>query len=134
MAVHYEVRGDETALIVGPANIRVSGESVPVMAEVEEPTVDSLSPDTAACGDDDLQMVVTGTGFTEISKIVFNGYDEPTALLSPTQVRTNVKPSLFAVPVALPVQVRNGSKYSNMVDFTFTEAGTRSAPKKGGKK
>ena len=122
MAQHYEVRAGETLAIHGPANVVINTGSVPVVGQGEAPTVEGLDPDTAVCGDPDLQMIVDGTGFNQGSIITFNGLDEPTALLSDTQVRTNVKPSLFTVPATCPVAVRNGSQSSNSVDFTFTEA------------
>lgn len=85
------------------------------------PTVASLNPNTAESGDPtDVTMVVTGTGFTEASVIIFNGFDEPTTLISDTQCSTIVKPSLFVVPAVCPVQVRDAGGTSNSVDFTFT--------------
>lgn len=87
------------------------------------PTVTSLTPDTAVSGaPDDITMVVNGTGFTAASVITFNDLDEPTTLISDTQVSTGVKPSLFVVPAVCPVAVRDVSGTSNSVDFTFTEA------------
>jgi hypothetical protein len=79
-----------------------------------------LSPSTAVTGDPDLEMIVTGTGFTPNSVIVFNGYDEPTDFYSDTSVGTGVKPSIFG-PGPLPVAVRDQAGTSNSLDFTFTE-------------
>jgi hypothetical protein len=118
----YHISETEMLTMVGPGKVHMGGDA-PVIGTVPQPEVSGLEPNTAACGDPDLQLVITGTGFNEMTKIVFNGFDEPTALLSPTQVRTNVKPSLFAVAVTLPVGVRTGSLKSNTLDFTFTDAG-----------
>jgi len=118
----YHIDDTQVMTITGPAKLNVGGsDSVPVIAQMETPTVDGLNPDTAACGDADLQLIVDGTGFNNATIITFNGNDEPTALLSDTQVRTNVKPSLFAVPAACPVGVRTGGLRSNTIDFTFTD-------------
>jgi len=122
MAV-YHIDATEMLAVAGPAKVVIGGDS-PVISKVPEPTVESLEPNTAVCGDpEDIQMIVNGTGFNELTRITFNGLDEPTALLSPTQVRTNVKPSIFVVPAVCPVGVRNGGLVSETVDFTFTEAG-----------
>jgi hypothetical protein len=91
----------------------------------QAPVLSSLSPASAVAGDAaDITMTVNGTGFTPGSVIVMNGYDEPTTVMSTTQVRTGVKPSLFVVPADVPVLVRNSDKTSNELTFTFTAAGT----------
>lgn len=126
MAQHYEVKAGETLAIQGPANVIVKTGVIPAVGEMMTPAISDLEPDAAICGDAaDIQMVVTGTGFNELSKIVFNGFEEPTTLLSPTEVRTIVKPSLFTVAAEVPVSVRNGDKNSNELSFNFTEAGAR---------
>lgn len=84
------------------------------------PTISALDPSGAETGSTDVTMVVTGTGFTATSVIIFNGFDEPTTLISDTQVSTIVKPSLFTEAIPLPVQVRDVGGTSNSLDFTFT--------------
>lgn len=87
------------------------------------PVISTLSPATAIANDPtDIEMIVDGTGFTAQSTIVFNGFDEPTDYISPTQVRTGVRPSLFEVPADCPVEVRNGTGISNSLTFSFTAA------------
>jgi len=122
---HYEVPEGQTLVIRGPANIIVKTGAVPVVGDPEDaaesvPQVTSLDPASAESGAADLTMTVNGTGFTENSVIMFGQQDEPTTLISNTQVSTGVKPSLFA-PATVPVKVRNGPATSNAVDFTFTE-------------
>lgn len=124
----YHLEADQTALILGPAKINLVAEEEPVIGTAEAPTVSALTPDTAVAGDsNDIQLVVTGTGFNEFSKIVFNGVDEPTTLLSDTQVRTIVKPSIFTVAADVPVAVRNGSQTSSNLTFSFTETAAQTA-------
>ena len=97
----------------------------------DAPVLTALLPDTAVAGDPtDIDMIVQGTGFTPKSVIVFGGLDEPTTFNSDTEVTTGVKPSLFVNPDVVQVGVRNGSAASNALDFTFTDAGTRSKAKK----
>lgn len=118
----YHILGNQVLMVAGPGKADVVADDEPVAVDVETPTISALTPDTAALGGDDFDLVVTGTGFNELTKIVFNGHDEPTKLLSPTECSTGVKPSIFTVPEALPVHVRNGSVHSNSLDFTFSGA------------
>lgn len=94
------------------------------------PVISSISPSTAVCGDVDLEMLVTGTGFTADSIITFNGLDEPTDFHSDTSVGTGVKPSLFLVPATCPVAVRGPGGTSNSVSFEFTAAAGRDSRKR----
>jgi hypothetical protein len=84
------------------------------------PALTSLVPDTVVSGDPDLTLSCMGTGFTDQTIIRFGGQDEPTTLVSDTEVTTIVKPSLFA-PAIVQVQVRDGDLFSEILDFTFTE-------------
>jgi len=84
------------------------------------PVITSISPNTAEIGSADIEMIVTGTGFTSSSIITFIGLDEPTDFFSETSVGTGVKPSLFVSAQLCPVTVRNGDVHSNSVDFEFT--------------
>ena len=125
----YHVAEGQTLLITGPAKVDLVSDIAPIIGGAGEgagtPVTTSLSPPTAVAGDsEDVQLIVNGSGFNEISQIVFGGNDEPTTLLSPTQVRTIVKPSLF-VADDVPVAVRNGSALSNEQTFTFTAAAQR---------
>jgi hypothetical protein len=87
------------------------------------PVLVSLTPTTAQIGDPDFILQVTGTGFTATSVIVFNGFDEPTTLISETEVTTGVNMTVWLTPTApLPVVVRNDTAVSNALSFTFTEA------------
>jgi hypothetical protein len=83
------------------------------------PTLDSLSPDTAVSGDPDFTLSCIGTGFDADTVIKFGDFDEPTTLVSDTEVTTIVKPSLFS-PGTVPVQTHEGPIFSNPIDFTFT--------------
>ena len=127
---HYEVKEGETLTVPGPANVRIWGSNYPSLdgsatSPGGNPTIASLDPNTAQMGAADLTMTVNGTGFTPTSIIVFNGGDEPTTYISATQVSTGIKPSLVGAAVAVPVEVRNDTKTSNAVNFTFTPAAAR---------
>jgi hypothetical protein len=88
----------------------------------EAPTLASLDPAEAICGDaDDVEMHVHGAGFTAGSMIVFNGGEEPTTYVSETELTTIVRPSTASAPGSYPVLVRTGTHETAPVDFTFTE-------------
>jgi hypothetical protein len=127
---NYHIEANEVISIVGPAKISVVSDVPPVTAVVDAPTITELEPSSVALGDPDVDLHVTGTGFTEISCIVFDGHDEPTKLISETEVSTGVKPSLFTEAKDIGVAVRNGSMISSTLPFTFTASGTRSASRR----
>lgn len=84
------------------------------------PTIESLSPTEVALGGEDITLTVTGTGFYELSKIMFNGGEEATTYVSPTSLTTIVKPSVATTEGAFPVTVNNGPLVSEPAMFTFT--------------
>jgi hypothetical protein len=88
----------------------------------EPPTVTALVPATAAIGDPDFTVHVQGTGFGADSVIVWNGYDEPTTVVTDTEVTTGVNMAVWAAPATVPVQVRSGGTLSAPLSFTFTAA------------
>jgi hypothetical protein len=92
----------------------------------EPPVLLSLSPNHATSGDPDLVLHCRGANFGSDAVIIFGVEDEPTTLVSSTEVTTGVKPSLFE-PAVVPVTIRSGGKVSAAVDFTFTEPTTRHA-------
>ena len=84
------------------------------------PTLTSLAPNTAVVGGADFTISINGTNFTPYTVILWNGSPEPTTYISPTQVRTLVRPDTIFAPAILPITVRNGPSVSNSLDFTFT--------------
>jgi len=133
-----EIPDSSTVDVVGPAilvvttdvvgSVQIDGQPVDPGAPVPDvaPAISTLSPATAVAGDaTDITMIVTGTGYMPNSIIQFGGLDEPTVMVSDTELSTIVKPSLF-VPDDVPVAVRNGNAISNELTFTFTAASQRS--------
>jgi hypothetical protein len=87
------------------------------------PVVTALEPDTAAIGAPSFTLHVLGTGFAPGAVIVFAGHDEPTTVVSPTDVTTGVNMAVWLGPDAVPVLVRNpDGAMSEPLDFTFTDA------------
>ena len=93
------------------------------------PSITSLSPSSAAIGDPSFDLHILGKNFDSSSVIVFASHDEPTTLVSDTEVTTGIDMSLWLGPDSIPVMVRSGAGFnSNIEHFTFTpEAGTQSA-------
>jgi len=95
----------------------------PGLGPVDPPVLTMLTPTTAVVGSPSFTLHVHGTGFAPDAVIVFNGYDEPTTVVSPTEVTTGVDMSVWTAPsLPLPVTVRSGGLVSNSLPFTFTEA------------
>jgi hypothetical protein len=94
---------------------------------LDMPTVTSIDPTTCVIGDPDFDLQVAGTGFDETSVIVFAGHEEPTTWDGDATLSTGITPSLFTSPDTVDVQVRNGTKLSNALAFTFTDAAGRGA-------
>ncbi|WLB24942.1 IPT/TIG domain-containing protein [Bradyrhizobium japonicum] len=124
MGINYSVPAGQVLTVHGPATVNVGASyEEPVISTPGNPppapVLNSLSPATAVSGDPDFVLSCIGSGFDASTTIVFGDYDEPTTLVSDTEVTTIVKPSLFA-PADVPVSVRNGPLYSANQTFTFT--------------
>lgn len=86
----------------------------------DAPTVTALVPNEVTLGEPDFTISVQGTGFDDGSVIVFNGFDEPTTVVSETEVQTGVNMAVWAAPVAVEVHVRNGAGVLSETGQTFT--------------
>ena len=110
------IASDEEALALG------AGWS-PTPVVPPPPVVTALEPDTVVLGSPSFTITVRGTGFALDAVIVWNGSDEATTYVSPTELTTGVNMATAMVAIAVPVAVRNGDgALSNEILFTFTEA------------
>ena len=98
-------------------------ERVLVGGSVKVQTVTTLTPNSAEIGDPNFTIHVHGTNFTSLSKIIFNGFEEPTTFVSATELTTGVNMSVWTAPSApLPVAVLSEQGVlSNAMTFTFTD-------------
>lgn len=102
---------------------------------VAPPVITSISPNTVVLGSPNFDVLINGSGFTPESVIVFNGFDEPTTLVSPTQVKTGVNMSVWAAPAVVPIMVRSASgALSNAMNFAFTSTALFTAQAKSEEK
>jgi hypothetical protein len=89
----------------------------------DPPTIDSYSPTEVLFPGPDQQLVLTGSGFTLDSVIVWNGGDEPTSFVSESQVETGINVSTIGVEITIPVYVRNADgAISNAVTVALVAA------------
>ena len=87
------------------------------------PTLTTLDPATVVVGAPSFTLHVRGTGFLPGAVITFAGHDEPTTVVSASEVTTGVDMALWVGPDAVPVTVRNADgQVSAELSFTFTEA------------
>jgi hypothetical protein len=103
--------------------------SLPLPADVvvPKPSIVLLDPDSCAIGDADFTLHVSGENFFADSVIHFAGHDEPTTFDADAKtLSTGIKPSLWAEPVTVQCQVKNGPEVSDPVDFEFTAVASRS--------
>jgi len=92
------------------------------------PSVTSLVPSTIAIGAPSITLRVRGTNFTPNSIIVFAGHEEPTTLVSATEVTTGIDMSVWHGPDVVPVAVQEGSILSNEMEFEFTDVAKSVTP------
>jgi hypothetical protein len=96
------------------------------------PVLTELVPDTAEIGSEDFVISIMGEKFDEHTVIWWKDHDEPTTFVSENEVTTLVRPDTIASPELLPISVRNGAAFSNVLEFDFTApaAAVKAAPKK----
>ena len=130
MAVHQIAAGKQM-LVVGPAKLDIKGATYEQhfkerdFALPKEPTLTSISPNSAEIGGEAVTMEVNGSGFVEESVIVFNGGEEATTFVSATKLTTGVNPATATTPGSYPVNVRTFSHETEPQFFTFTQPAAR---------
>jgi len=103
---------------------------IPPNIEVPKPSISALEPADCMIGDPDFTLYVSGENFFGDSVIHFAGHDEPTTLGEDGRLSTGVKPSLWAEPATVQVQIKNGPESSDAVDFEFLPIARSSTRKK----
>ena len=106
-------------------------EYILVAGSVKPVTLTSLSPSNALLGDPSFTLRVIGSNFDRFSKIVFAGHDEPTTLVSATELTTVVDMSFWHGPDTVQVLVESPVVASDPLPFTFVDPnvpGTLKAP------
>jgi hypothetical protein len=91
------------------------------------PIISSLTPNSAEIGDPSFTLHVHGQNFTSTSVIVFNGGEESTTFVGPTELTTGVDMTTATTPIAVPVAVRDMDVQSEPLMFTFTDGSTVAA-------
>lgn len=109
-----------------PPGSDVGGEAATPPA-ADPPVIEALDPDEVEIGSADTILHVHGTGFTAESIIHFAGQDEPTTMVSETELTTGLKPSLWADGVVVQCSVKNGAVTSEEVEFEFLDPISRTS-------
>jgi len=91
------------------------------VSPTNDPTITSLSPNTAVsgAGKATVAVTITGTGFTPWSSVTSGNYPIPCRYLSPTTLEIIQKPSA-SVPGVVSVVVTDHGVASAGSNFTFT--------------
>ena len=92
---------------------------LPPNVEVPVPAITSLTPTSCTIGDPDFTLYVSGENFFRDSVIHFANQDEPTTLEPDGTLSTGINMAVWLGPDTVQVQVKNGSKVSEPVDFVF---------------
>jgi len=97
---------------------------------VKAPLVSALTPGSATIGDPSFDIHVHGSNFTPESKIIFNGFEEPTTFVSAGELTTGVDMSVWLAAATVPVAVQNGDGViSNAQSFVFQDVAAMSTQK-----
>lgn len=108
-----------------PSSPELATPSQAVTEEVPAPVIDHLDPASAPSGGAGCTFHVLGTGFTENSKVQWDGKEKPTTFLSGTELSADIPSSDLLVPSGTRVSVRifdyGGGGMSEQVDFLITE-------------
>ena len=96
------------------------------VGSVKSPVVTSLTPSSVILGSPSFDIHVRGTDFAEGSKIIFNGFEEPTTRVSGQELTTGVNMPLWEAPAVVPIQVMSpDGVISNSMNFEFLSSGAR---------
>ncbi|HWQ34347.1 MAG TPA: IPT/TIG domain-containing protein [Blastocatellia bacterium] len=69
-------------------------------------TITSLSPNTIAHGGPAFTLTINGSGFSQNTKVVFDGSEKPTSFVSATQLRAQISAADIATARTVSVKVR----------------------------
>jgi hypothetical protein len=116
--------GPNAVYLVDPGFSEVKekqGEVTPPSPEEPSLTLSSIDPAELPVWASDTEVFFNGSGFTEASRIIWNGGEEATKFVSPEQLSTLVKPSTVQAPLpfTLEAYVVDQGKASSKLAFTF---------------
>ena len=95
-----------------------------ISVSVVVPEIISINPDSKIANSGAFNIIVEGKGFTNATKLYWDGVVKPTTVLSSTQLSAGIAAEDIPFPRILPIKVRNGSFISNAVDFEIESSGT----------
>jgi hypothetical protein len=124
MAILYDVPAGKSAVIDGPAELRVHGSGRGARYQVYNtgtgpnpaPVISYIAPTTAVAAAGSLVIDVAGSNFANTAVVVFNAVAVPTNFVTDTMLRATVSGTAGAKNVL----VRDLAVDSNVKVFTFT--------------
>lgn len=128
---HTFVSATELTTVVSVANASVSTAQVSSRNDtlvsnalvfayvVATPALVSINPSSMVIGGTDATVTLTGTGFMNISEVLWDNVPVPTTFVSSTQLTISIQPSA-AVEGQYLIGVRNDTVKSNELTFTYT--------------
>jgi hypothetical protein len=87
------------------ALVRCFGGATPAFAQPGLPTLTSLTPNTAPTGSQGVSITCTGTLFTSITRVRWNGANRPTRFISTTQVKATLSADDLRAPTTAQITV-----------------------------
>ncbi len=110
-----------TATVTVTANGTVSNSSSFTITQgTGNPSISSLSPSSAQAGGAAFSLIVSGSGFSANSTVLWNGSPLPTTFGGSNQLIGGVAASLLTAPGAVTVTVSTNGAASNTSTFTIT--------------
>ena len=105
-----------------PHSVSLSGTG---LTSLPVPAISSLAPNGRAAGTAGFTLIVSGSGFSSLSVVRWNGVDRPTTFLGNTSLSAAISVSDVASPGSIKVSVFNpepGGGVSNVSDFIVYSA------------
>ncbi len=94
-----------------------------ISVSVVTPEIISINPDSKIANSGAFTLTVDGKGFTNASKVYWNGLLRNTTYISANQISASIPGTDLPAPGMIPITVRNGSFISNAVDFEIESSG-----------
>ncbi|MGH8719484.1 MAG: IPT/TIG domain-containing protein, partial [Burkholderiales bacterium] len=103
--------------------VKLGGSAPPPPPPPSDPTLTSLSPNSATAGGPAFTLTVNGSNFVSALVVRWNGVNRPTTFVSATQLTAAIPATDIASAGTAQVTVANGSDISNSLTFTINSTG-----------
>ena len=94
-----------------------------ISVDVVVPEIIAINPDSKIANSGAFNLIIDGKGFTQATKVYWDGVIKPTTFLSSTQLAAGILATDIQLPRILPITVKSGSFESNAIDFEIEPSG-----------